>query len=139
MKVKFDFVTNSSSTCFVIILKKGQEFTRDQFMKSVGVGEKSPVYSMFESLFEIFRSNMAPFDSAVDKHRWNKSQQWEQFIKDVFSDDLVNRIKLAKKQEDWVYFGTLASDESPLESFVCCDSFKIDGNSIFIDATNSGW
>lgn len=139
MKIKFDFVTNSSSTCFVVVLKKGQEFTEIQFMKCVGINKKSPVYPMFLELFKIFASNMEPFDAAVASHRWNKGSQWDVFISHVFSADLAEKIKLAKERGDSLYFGTLSSDVNALETFVCCDSFKIEGKNIYIDATNSRW
>ena len=139
MKIKFDFVTNSSSTCFVIVLRKGQEFTEDQFMRCVGINNKSPVYSMFKELYRTFASNKEPFDSAVASHRWNKGKQWDAFISDIFSNDLVERIKLAKERGYSLYFGTLSSDVNAMETFFCCDSFKIEGKSIYIDASNSSW
>lgn len=139
MKIKFDFITNSSSTCFVVILKKGKEFTKEQFMECIGVSKKSPVYPMFESLFDVFASNMKPFDLAVSSHRWNKAREWDVFIADVFSGDLVEKIKVAKRQGDSLYFGTLSSEVDALETYFCCDSFKIEGKTIYIDATNSSW
>lgn len=139
MKIKLDFVTNSSSTCFVVILKKGKKITKEAFMHSVGINKKSPVYSIFEELFTMIESNMEDFDSGVAQHRWNKTKQWDKFIEDIFSADLVKRISEAKEKGDSVYFGTLCSDNTPTESFFCCDSFKIEGNSFYIDASNSSW
>ena len=139
MKIKLDFVTNSSSTCFVVILKKGAKFTKEDFMHSVGVSKKSPVYSIFEELFTMIESNMGDFDAGVDQHRWNKTKQWNKFIEDVFSADLVKRISAARENAAPIYFGTLSSDNTPIESFFCCDSFKIEGNSFYIDASNSSW
>ena len=139
MKIKMDFVTNSSSTCFVVIFKEGTKLTKKDFMLSVGISKKSPIYTIFEDLFFIVESNMEDFDRAVYQHRWNKTKQWDKFIEDVFSADLVKRISAAKEEGRSIYFGTLRSDTTPIESFFCCDSFKIEGNSFFIDASNSSW
>lgn len=139
MKIKLDFVTNSSSTCFVVILKKGTKFTKEDFMHSVGISKKSPIYNIFEDLFTMIESNMEDFDAGVDQHRWNKTKQWDKFIEDVFSTDLVKRISIAKEKGTSIHFGTLRSDSTPIESFFCCDSFKIEGNSFYIDASNSSW
>ena len=49
MKIKTDFVTNSSSTCFVV-MSKG-DFTLEKFMVSLGLTEDSPFRDVFEELF----------------------------------------------------------------------------------------
>jgi hypothetical protein len=139
MKIKLDFVTNSSSTCFVVIINKGTQLNKEDFMSSVGINKKSPAYGIFEKLFTMINSNMRGFDSRVAKHRWNKTGQWDKFIEDIFSSDLVKRITEAKAVGAPVYFGELSSDVTDTESFFCCDSFKIEGNSFYIDASNSSW
>lgn len=139
MRIRLDFVTNSSSTCFVVILKKDTKFTKKDFMSSVGINKKSPAYSIFEDLFNMVESNMEDFDTGVYEHRWNKTKQWGEFIKDVFSIDLVKRISTAKEKGAPIYFGTLQSDITSIECLFCCDSFKIEGNTFYIDASNSSW
>ena len=47
MKVKFDFVSNSSSTSFVYIADK--EFNEELFFRAVGVARDGPVGDFFLS------------------------------------------------------------------------------------------
>jgi hypothetical protein len=139
VKIKLDYITNSSSTCFVVILKDEANFSEENFMHDVGIEKNSPVYHIFKELYSIIISNMRDFDLGVAKHRWRKGRKWDAFIEDIFSADLVERISEAKTCGDKVYFGTLSSDDSTIESFFCCDSFKIEGNTFYIDASNSSW
>jgi len=138
MKIRFDFVTNSSSTSFVIICK-GQP-SKQTFVAAMGARKSSALKPLFEDLFEVLRSNMKNGKEAVhDRRRGRPAKSIVDLVKLEISKATGQRAKkaIAAGQEVWI--GRLASDGSPVESFFCCESFEIDHPQLYVDALRCAW
>ena len=133
-----DFVTNSSSTCFVV-MRKGT-VTLDDFIKIVGVDANSRFRDIYEELFRLCINEKTKLEDAVRNHRWHKEgESEEEFVKRIFSVDTWNRIENARKNGYIVYMGVLSSSETAVECFFCTEAFVIESDKFILDATNDGW
>lgn len=139
MKIKTDFVTNSSSTSFLIIQKK-EKFELTDFLKAVGIADESIFRDIFVKLYNSFESNMEPLNEYITRYgRLESNETNEDWIVNYFSEEVLQKVLEAEEKGYKVYYGKLASDNGWTEGFFCTDSFIIDTDSMYIDATTDGW
>jgi len=136
MKMKADFVTNSSSTSFVII--SNGEFTKESFFALVGVSEESPLSPIFATLFECLIDNMVPA-SDYRARNYYSYDDLVAFVGKEFSEEIAHRVAEAQKRGSRVYIGELSSDNGEIQSFFCCDSFELENESIYLNALECIW
>lgn len=133
MKIKTDFVTNSSSTNFIVMTKG--EMTLQSFFKAVGVSQESMFLDVFVKLFYLFKNDLHDAESYALSLGY---ASLDEFI-NRFCEDTKNRIHKAIAKGYDVYIGELYSDNDEVETVFCCDAFVIEGNTLIIDATEDAW
>lgn len=134
MKIRNDFVTNSSSTSFIISLK--EEWNETRFLKAIGVEGESPVNDIFKSLFEAIERNKSDIRKAMRDHG---ETDIDKFLDD-YDKETVERIKQLLKEGRRVYYGMLNSEGlNSAEVFFCMESFIICEDDIYFNGRKSGW
>lgn len=122
MKIKTDFVTNSSSTSFILIVK--DKFDKDDFVQCAGILDKSHISFLFEKLYYKISASMKKI-SKYEVERLPLS--------------IRQRVAASIDKGYNVYSGTLNSDGDDIEAFFCMDSFVMESENIYLNYTECGW
>lgn len=134
MRIRTGFVSNSSSTSFLIITR--DELKESAFLELMGVSPDSPISDLFRELFvDIIESSRL-----VDlQHMGARTSPAEWFAKERLSPVMIARIQHAANQGLKAYFGHLSSDSSPVQSFFCTDAFEVENEQIYFNCLECAW
>ena len=132
MKVKLDFVSNSSSTSFVYISK--QELNEASFLKAVGVSPDSPVADVFAEMFKELRDAVGFSENITSETAIERYKEGYQFTPEV-----LERMKDAVGRGEQVVSGTFSSEGSLAEYAMCLEIFEIDSDDFYLNSFNNTW
>lgn len=138
MKIRNGYVTNSSSSSFLLSTKK--DWGKDIFLSTIGVDGVSPMNQIFEGLFEAIDSQKVEIHRAVEEI--NKTGELPETVSTVpelleqtgFDAETIAVVEQLIAAGRTVYYGKLytASDIAS-EAYFCCRSFVICEDDIYLN------
>lgn len=132
MKIKLDFVSNSSSTSFVYI--SDVELTEDAFLEAAGVERDGPVGDLFVQMHGEIESALRNGTTVSSKEAADQLSGTHEFTPEV-----IQRMKDAIDLGKMVSTGSLDSDGPLAESLLCMAIFEVESDTFYINAYNNYW
>lgn len=131
MKIRTGFITNSSSTNFLIISKK--ELTEDYLFKKLGFIEDGQLAEQGHMLCEeimsgIDRGGLRYFDYDTPTY---------ENVKEIFGPRAAERFK--RMLGAYVYWGYTSSDQTPMTQFFTTDSFEVEEKDFYVNGRSCVW
>jgi hypothetical protein len=134
MIIRDGFVTNSSSTNFLIISK--EELTEEYLLNKLGFKHNSLIRvageRLVESIFSGIQSGLRWYD--FDTH----NPTYDEVLK-VFGVESADKFRELTKRGHKTYMGYTNSDDGGLSTFLTTDYFLIDDRDFYFDGRNSSW
>ena len=136
MKLRADYVTNSSTTSYIVICDG--DFSKKDLSRLMGVKNGSPLEALVDALYYSLHHNLRPVQS-----HWKINEKYggdvKAYLREEFSQKVLRKVEEAEKQGKKIYTGALASDESVTEVLFCCDSFEWENDKLYVNGLNCVW
>lgn len=132
MKIRMGYVTNSSSTNFVILSK--EELTAEYLYKKLGFKKDSPLESEAMELCEniLFGTQRGLRYFSFDEVNYEN-------VKEAFGERAAEKFLKYQKKGYKGYMGYTSSGDSTFTDFFTMDSFEIENKGFYVFARNCMW
>lgn len=131
MKIRTGFITNSSSTNFLIISKK--ELSEEYLYKKLGFKKGSPLEEQGRTLCDDI---MRAVNYGGIRYHNIETPDYES-IKNVFGEK--SAMLFRQRANFHVYWGYTSSDKSPITQFFTTDSFEIEEKDFYLNGRACVW
>lgn len=125
MKIRKGFVTNSSSTNFIIISDK--ELSYDYLYEKLADSKQSIFADEMKELCNVILNSAEELGSITDDI-WKK-----------YGGKLDKIYKKMSKKECFIYYGSTSSDSDEIESFFTCESIEFESKGFYLNGLNCVW
>lgn len=138
MKLRQDFVTNSSSTSFIISVR--ENWNETNFLTAIGVEGKSPMNEVFRRLFEAIDDNKCDIRMALEEYHSDCDSIRTFLQEEGFEEETIGIVEKMLAEKRTVYYGKLSSEgSSAAEAYFCMESFLVCEDDIYFNGRVGGW
>lgn len=132
MKFREGFVTNSSSTNFLIISKK--ELDAGYLAKKMGFKENTKLY---RASYELIQTILSAVENGPRYHQINEINY--DVVKEIFGQESADKYEALMGKGFHAYIGYTSSDDDYLTAFMTMDHFIIDDKDFYMNGESCVW
>jgi hypothetical protein len=138
MRIRSGFVSNSSSTSFLVISRGA--LTKKKLRDLMGVEKGSPLTPLIDQLCaDLLDSVSAEIDLGTIKNK----PHWKTLLGGRSSarltDRMLEKLDGSKRRGMRAYYGHLDSETSPVQTFFCMDSFEEENDEVYLNGLECAW
>ena len=138
MKIRTGFVTNSSSTNFLLIAKT--ELTKQKFLKLLGCDENSPISEILNPFYDLLLEKSERYEDDFVEIKQISEESIGSYLRNQhirLSERMLEKVIEANKNGYHILYGKLESDYEELERYFLSESIEEENEDLYFNGIES--